>query len=271
MVSSQPPMEIHADLGEGPPVVLLHGFPDTAATWDTIAKALADAGHRVVVPHLRGYTKDSIRPGRGYDARSLADDVILLLDHIGEESAAVVGHDWGASMAYGAASLAPDRVSKLVGVAIPHPRMVKPSPSLLWKARHFVALKLPWAGLQFRLGDLSGVDILYTRWAPGWSGPERDACVADIKAAMRDPEVLDAVLAYYRELSARPNRALTKRLPMPTLVVGGTRDLVPPEAFERSRAAFTGEVDVLVLDGAGHWPHRENEAEFTAALVDFLG
>ncbi|MEO2106432.1 MAG: alpha/beta hydrolase [Actinomycetota bacterium] len=270
MARSTPALEIHRDEGEGAAVVLLHGFPDTASTWDGIADTLVADGHRVVVPHLRGYTPTSIRPGRPYDARTLAEDVIGLLDDLGLDSATLVGHDWGASMAYGAASLSPDRVDRLVGVAIPHPRTVKPTPALLWKARHFVTLKLPWASRQFALADLSGVDILYRRWAPGWSGPERDACVANVKAAMADPDVLDATLAYYRALSPRPDRALTHRLGMPSLVVGGTRDLVPPESFEASRSAFTGPVEVLVLDGAGHWPHREREPAFVDALRTFL-
>ena len=270
MASSIPAMEIHRDEGEGDAVVLLHGFPDTAATWDGIANALVADGHRVVVPHLRGYTAASIRPDRPYDARTLAEDVIGLLDDLGLDSATLVGHDWGASMAYGTASLSPDRVDRLVGVAIPHPRTLRPTPALLWKARHFATLRLPGAAQVFALGNLRGVDTLYRRWAPGWSGPERDACVADVKAAMADRDVLDAILAYYRALSPRPDRALSHRLGMPSLVVGGTRDLVPPEAFEHSRSAFTGPVDVLVLDGAGHWPHREREPEFVDALRAFL-
>lgn len=265
------PMELHRDGGTGDPVVLLHGFPDTAPTWDRIADALESAGHRVVVPHLRGYTPGSVDPDRPYDGHTLALDVLELMDDLDLDSAALVGHDWGASMAYGAASLAPERVTRLVGVAIPHPRTLKPTPRMLLDARHFLALRLPWATAQFRLRGFSGTRILYRRWAPGWSGPDRDACVERFNAAVADPAVLDATLAYYRALSPRPDRRLTARLPMPTLVVGGTRDIVPAAAFAASAPAFTGEFTAELVEGAGHWPHREGEARFIDLVTDFLG
>lgn len=263
------PLVIHRDEGEGPAVVLLHGFPDTAATWDGIAAAIGE-GHRVVVPHLRGYHPDSIDPSRGYGARALAEDVPALLDALEIDTAVLVGHDWGAAIAYGAASLAPERVRGIVGIAIPHPRTVRPTPALALRARHFLTLRLPWAAAQFRAGNLSGVDILYRRWAPGWRGPDRDTCIAAVKAAFADPAVLDAALAYYRALSPRPDPATSRRLGMPALVVGGTRDILPAAAFEASRSAFTGPVDVAILDGTGHWPHREAEAAFTGHLQAFL-
>ena len=264
------PMELHRDGGDGAPVILLHGFPDTAATWDGIADALETDGHRVVVPHLRGYTPGSIDPDRPYDGHTLALDVLELMDDLGLDEAAVVGHDWGASIAYGAASLAPERVTRLVGVAIPHPRTLRPSPRLLLDARHFLTLRLPWAAAQYRMRGFSGTDLLYRRWAPGWSGPVREACVDAFNAAVADPAVLDATLAYYRALSPRPDRRLTAKLPMPSLVVGGGRDIVPAQAFHDSARAFTGEVTVEVFDDAGHWPHRQDEARFTTLLRDFL-
>ena len=267
-----PPLTLHRDDGprEARPVVLLHGFPDTAASWDTVADALVADGHRVVVPHLRGYTRDSIVPGRPYGARELAEDVLATLDAIGHDAPVVAGHDWGASMAFGAASLAPERIAGLVGVAIPHPRTVKPTPRLAIAARHFLTLKLPWAAAQFRLRDFRAVEVLYRRWAPAWRGPDRDACIADFVAAVRDPAVLDGTLAYYKALSPTPPREVNRRLATPTLVVGGTTDLLPPAAFEASTSAFTGPVEVAILEGAGHWPHRERQEAFLGHMRGFL-
>lgn len=264
------PLPLHRDEGSGDAVVLFHGFPDTAATWDGIADALVADGHRVIVPHLRGYHPDTVNPARGYQALELAEDVLAVLDVCGVEQATLVGHDWGATLVYGAAGLAPERVRGVVACAIPHPRTLALSPSLLVKARHFVALKMPWAAREFASRNFRAVDTLYRRWAPNWVGPERDLCVAHVKTAFADPAVLNAALGYYRDLSPKAPPEVRRRLAMPGLVVGGTRDLVPPEAFEASRTAFTGPIDVEIFDGAGHWPHREDEERFIALLRDFL-
>ncbi len=264
------PHPLHRDEGDGPAVILFHGFPDTAATWDDIGDALVAAGHRVVVPHLRGYHPDTVDPSRGYSAGELGQDPLLVMDALGIDEAVLVGHDWGATLVYGAQSLAPERIRGIVTSAIPHPRSVKPTPDLAWKARHFVQFKLPFADKLFARNDFAGVDDLYARWAPGWSGPERDECVANVKAAFADPVVLGAAFDYYRALSPKPDSAVSKRVVPPALVVGGTRDLLPPAAFEAARSSHTGPVDVQIIDGAGHWPHREGEARFTELLLGFL-
>jgi pimeloyl-ACP methyl ester carboxylesterase len=258
---------VYADSGEGPLIVLLHGFPDTPGGWSDAARELNAAGYRTVVPYLRGYHPDTLVPGRGYSGRETGEDVIRLLDAIGASDAILVGHDWGASIVYRAAALAPARVSALCGVAIPHPRLLKPSPQVLWRARHFVTLRLPSGPWLARRNDFAYIDVLMRRWAPRWSGPARDQCLRDVKAAFADPRVLDAALAYYREISREDIGMLSQ----PALVVGGTTDILPIEAITRSPEAFTGPCEVLVADGAGHWPHREAAPLFHERLLAFLG
>src|SRR5438270_13477286 len=111
---------VYSDAGEGPLVVLFHGFPDTPFGWEPAQQVLAAAGYRTVVPFLRGYHPDTLVPGRRYRGREIAEDAISLLDAIGAEDAVLVGHDWGASVVYRAAVLAPDRVRGICTVAIPH-------------------------------------------------------------------------------------------------------------------------------------------------------
>ena len=140
----------YRDSGQGPPVVLFHGFPDTPQSYAGIARSLNEAGYRTILPYLRGYHPDTLVPGRSYDALSLAEDVVGLLDALGLESAVLVGHDWGATLVYGAAALAPDRVEAIVPIAIPHPRTLKPKNALqvlglLVVSRHFLYFQLPWA------------------------------------------------------------------------------------------------------------------------------
>src|SRR6185295_5774961 len=148
-------------------------------------------------PYLRGYHPDTVVPGRGYGGSPLGEDALKLLDAIGEQRAVLVGHDWGTALVYRAAAVAPERVRAICCVAIPPPRLIPTSPALLWKARHFVTLKLPTGATLARSRDFKHIDTLIRRWAPQWSGPDRDACLADVKRAFADPVVLDGALAYY--------------------------------------------------------------------------
>jgi pimeloyl-ACP methyl ester carboxylesterase len=257
---------VFADAGEGPLVVLLHGFPDTPNGWMPAAAVLNEAGYRTVVPYLRGYHADTIVPGRRYRGEDIAQDPIRLLDALEEETAVLIGHDWGAAITYRAAALAPERIRAVCAVAIPHPRLLKPSLKLAWDGRHFVTLRLPTGRWLARRNDFAYIDALMRRWAPSWSGPSRDATLRDVKAAFADPRVLDGALAYYRDFS----REGLGRLSQPALIVGGAQDIVPVEAFTRTPEAFEGQCDVLIVDGAGHWPHREDAEQFQGRLLAFL-
>ena len=117
--------------GSGPLVLLLHGFPDTAHTWDELRPRIAAKGYRAVSPFMRGYAPSGI-PDRDTDQETLARDPLALIEALGARDAIVIGHDFGASAAYGAAALGPDRVKKLFAIAIPHPATLKPSPKKLW-------------------------------------------------------------------------------------------------------------------------------------------
>jgi pimeloyl-ACP methyl ester carboxylesterase len=256
-----------SDSGSGPLVVLLHGFPDTPLGWGATARALNAAGYRTVVPYLRGYHPETIVPGRGYGGREIGEDAVRLLDALGVSDAVLVGHDWGAAIAFRAAASAPARVRALCAVAIPHPRMLKPSPSLAWGARHFLTLRLPTGPRLVRRNNFAYIDALIRRWAPAWSGPEREATLAEVKRAFSDPRVLDGALSYYRDAS--PGGA--GELPQPALIVGGTTDIVPTDMFRRSPEGFAGACEVFIAEGAGHWPHREAADEFQRRLVAWLG
>jgi pimeloyl-ACP methyl ester carboxylesterase len=259
---------VFADSGEGPPVVLFHGFPDTPSGWEPAAKALNEAGYRTIVPFLRGYHPDTIVPGRGYSSQEIGEDAIALLDALGLESAVLVGHDWGAAVVYRAAAIAPERVRGLCPVAIPHPRMIDRNPGLLWRARHFVTLSLPSGRWLARRDDFRYIDTLMRRWAPSWSGPEREAALAEVKRCFADPTVLDAALGYNRD--AKPGGE-PGTLEMPAMLTCGSDDLIAPEAFRRSAEMFSGPCEVVVVEGAGHWPHRESAALFHERLLAFLG
>jgi pimeloyl-ACP methyl ester carboxylesterase len=255
--------------GEGPDIVLVHGFPDTPHSYQALQDALVEAGWRVTVPWLRGYHPATIVPGRPYDFETIGRDGLALLDAIGAQQAVFVGHDWGALMSFVVATLAPERVRGLVTIAIPHPSLLPRSPSSLYRARHFLALKLPWAEASTRRGDFAYLERLYTRWAPNWSGPAREQSLTQVKRALSEPAALKGAIDYYRALPLGGSKLLERPPAVPNLAVGGTADLVPAELYRASAELFPAPSRALIVEGAGHWPHREDEAAVVPEIVRF--
>lgn len=260
-----------ARMGDGPPVVLMHGFPDGPESWAATADALVGAGYEVIVPYLRGYHVDTVVPGRRYHDDSIGQDVIGLLDALGVERAALVGHDWGASSAYSAVRQAPDRVVGLVAIGIPHPGAIELGPGLLWQGRHLLYFKLPLAEQRMRRSHLSYITKLYARWAPGWTGPERDATLDRAIDLLSDPSVAHHAVRWYRDLDLSAKAPTRFTIACPTLFVAGGVDFGGDvSAYERSVRRVARRAELMVVDGAGHWPHREDEPRFISRLTRFL-
>lgn len=251
-----------------PIALLVHGFPDTAHTWDRIAPELARAGYHVVAPFLRGYAPSGI-PARDTDARTLGEDVVALVDALGVERVTLIGHDWGAEAAYAAVAIAPHRFAKLVTIAIPHRARIRFTPRLAWAARHFLTLVMPGAEARFAANDYAGVEVLWKRWSPTWryTAAELDAAKNQLAA----PGALDAALGYYRAARIRTPDFLHAPVEVPTLTIAGADDPgIRPAAFEQVRDQFRAGYQVATIAG-GHFCHRESPAACAAAIVEFLG
>jgi pimeloyl-ACP methyl ester carboxylesterase len=255
--------------GDGPDIVLVHGFPDTPHSFADLQDELVRAGWRVTVPWLRGYHPDTIVGGRPYDFETLGRDGLALLDAIGAQRAVFVGHDWGALMTYVVATLAPQRTRGIVTIAIPHPSVLRRTPASLFAARHFLELKLPWAARSVRRSDFAYLDKLYRRWAPNWSGPERDACLREIKQALSSDATLNGAIDYYRALPLGGSRLLDQPPDVANLAIAGTADIVDPELYRSTPELFPAPSRALLVDGAGHWPHREQPALVLPEIVSF--
>jgi pimeloyl-ACP methyl ester carboxylesterase len=259
----------YLDQGGGPLVLLVHGFPDTAFTWDRALPALAEAGYHAVAPFTRGYAPTEIPADGAYDTDTLGKDVIAMIVALGGNDAIVVGHDWGASAAYAAAAMAPERVRMLVTVGIPHPRAIKPTPWLLWKLRHFATLRTRGAAERIRRGDLALVDELWRRWSPSWKDIP-PAETESVKAAFREPGCLEAALAYYRSVSPGLSGSLRLPISVPTVAFAGEHDaILGPRTYEKARGCFTGSYEVVQVPG-GHFMHREHPEPFLRELVRVL-
>ncbi|WP_165839842.1 alpha/beta fold hydrolase [Mycobacterium montefiorense] len=255
------------DEGSGPLVLMLHGFPDTAHSWDQLRPRIAAKGYRVVSPYMRGYDPSGI-PDRDPDQETLARDPLALIEALGARDAIVIGHDWGASAAYGAAALAPDRVTRLFVIGIPHPAALKPTLRKAWGVRHFVAYKLPGAAKRFARNDFAALPAIYRRWSPLWNPDpgEFDA----VRASFANPASLHAAFGYYRKLSPLPSASLKTRIKVPTVAFAGLDDPVAePSDYRGAARMFEGEYIVEEVPG-GHFMHREHPEEFTDRLLTYL-
>lgn len=253
--------------GTGPLVLLLHGFPDTPHTWDDLLPRLAARGYRAVAPFMRGYRPTAI-PERDTDMETLARDALGIIDALGETSAVVVGHDWGATAAYGAASIAPEKVRKLFTLAIPHPTGMRRTPRTVWGLRHFVENKMPGAASRFAKNDFAKLRAIYKRWSPDWA--PTDAELAPVRECFADHASLDAALGYYRALRFSVPPHLRKRIAVDTVVFAGSGDtLLRRVDYERARPIFDRGYVIEELPG-GHFLHREHPDAFAERLMAHL-
>ena len=272
----------YLETGDGPPVILLHGFPDNAHTWSHQMPVLAASGYRVVAPWLRGYAPTAIPADGWYDKATLATDVAELIKELGGGKAVhLVGQDWGAIIAYAVLAAFPKLVRRAVVMAVPHPAEVAQS---MLVARH-VHRSFHW--WFFQLPDLperalaadnfAFIDYLWEYWTgPGY---EDAAHIAEVKAMLTKPGVLAATLGYYRAMldparcdPARAGlRALMERpIAVPTLALCGSEDM-RAELMSCQEPYFTGEYCFELVDGAGHFLHREKPAAVAQLVIDWLG
>ncbi|HEY4796964.1 MAG TPA: alpha/beta hydrolase [Mycobacterium sp.] len=253
--------------GTGPLVLMLHGFPDTAHTWDDLRSRIAAKGYRAVSPFMRGYHPTAI-PDRDADQETLARDALALIDALGASEAVVIGHDWGASAAYGAAALGPERVKKLFVLAIPHPATLKPTLKKLWGVRHFAVYKLPGAPKRFARNDFAALPEICRRWSPSWRPDPSE--FDPVRASFSNRASLNAAFGYYRKLSPLPSESLKARITVPTVVFAGLDDPVAEPADYRGAARmFAGDYIVEEVDG-GHFMHREHPDAFAERLLAHL-
>ena len=269
-------------MGTGPLVLLIHGFPDTRDTFEDQLPALAEAGFRAVAVSLRGYEPSSQPADVAYRVTALAADVIAWIDALGETTAHLVGHDWGATIAFAAAALAPDRIASLAVLAVPHPARFAETyltvPAQQARSAYIMEFMSPDADAMIVADDCAYLENLWRKWSPGWTFLEGD--IGPMRRAMLQPGVATAALSYYRQAfdavsdAGKASQALlASRFAVPTLGLTGEEDgCISADVFEASmRAAdFLGSLRVERISGAGHFLHREMPDQVNHRLIAWL-
>jgi pimeloyl-ACP methyl ester carboxylesterase len=295
----------YVEAGTGPLVVLLHGFPESWHSWRHQLPALAEAGYRAVAPDLRGYGQtDRPEALEGYDIFQLTGDIVGLVRALGEESAVIVGHDWGALITHYLALFRPDMFRAVALLSVPYAGRGRVSPSE-WEQKTYPGKVFYQAGLRAPGADaFLMTDVRMSLWK-GLYSLSGEAEEADRWSPVRDPAVRGAALVpkmpswltdadldflaaeytragftgglnYYRNMDR--NWAMTPfldgaKILQPTLFIAGDRDPVIDflrPAYERLSTTVPNLKKNVLLPGVGHWTQQERPEEVNRLLVEFL-
>jgi pimeloyl-ACP methyl ester carboxylesterase len=273
----------YADAGKGDLVIFLHGFPEFWYSWRHQLNALAPQFH-VVAPDLRGYNlSDKPANVEDYRLEVLAEDVIGLIDHFGARTAAIVGHDWGAGVAWAVAQTYPDRVSKLAVMQVPPASVWRSNMSLhqllrSWYMFFFQLRRVPeWL---INRNDFAGLDQVFKKRVAR-PNTFSAADIAAYKEALRKPGALTAAINYYRANVGRlmrrssSNKPVSERLEgrirIPTLFVFGEQDFaILPQTVKGIEKFIDAPYRELRIPDSNHWVQNEAAEEVNAALLEFL-
>jgi pimeloyl-ACP methyl ester carboxylesterase len=271
-----------AEAGDGPLVLMLHGFPEFWWTWRHQLATLPEAGFRAAAVDLRGYG-GSDKPPRGYDLVTAAADAAGLVRSMGEANAIVIGHGLGGLIAWTLAAYSPKVVRRLAVVSSPHPLRMRASlfTDLLGQGRrsgYTLGFQLPMLPeRQLVRNDAARVGQLLTRWsAPGW--PDRETAQI-YEWAMQIPSVAHSALEYHRWLARSSVRTDGLRyahhmhtpIQAPTLHLHGALDTcVLPQTARGAGRYVEGPYRWRIIDGAGHFPHEERPEVLNTELLGWL-
>ena len=277
------------EAGSGPLALCLHGFPDAACTWRHLLPALAEAGFHAVAPFMRGYAPTEVPTDGAYQLGALVADAVALHDVLGGDGNAVlIGHDFGAEAAYGAAAHAPDRWRRLVTLAVP--------PAALDQVLYGDYEQLKRFFYEFMFRDPAGfaetvvasdamsfLDKLWRDRSPGYQPGEH---LARVKECLREPANLAAAIGYYRAARgtgtagrapqtatqyASEDQAAGRQAPQPTLYLHGARDgCIGVELARGAERLLAPSSRMVVIEDAGHFLHLEKPVEVNNHILTWV-
>ena len=269
---------------DGPLVLALHGFPDTAFTWRHLGPALAERGHRVVAPYSRGYAPSGVPRDGDYSVGALMSDAVGLVEALGgDERAVLVGHDWGALAANGLSAHPDSPFRRVVSMAVPPIPALSPQVApRRWLRLAPRQLRMSWYILFNQLPRMPEqqldrlVDRLWRDWSPGYEAGED---LAHVHESLAGSANRSAAVGYYRAFRSLRvgaayrswHRTWDGRPRVPMLYLHGVQDGAVNVGFaDRVDALLPAGSRVEVLPDCGHFLHLERPAEVNRLVADFL-
>ena len=257
---------------DGPLVILLHGFPEFSYGWRRQIPYLASAGYRVWAPDQRGYNL-SDKPDRlaAYSLDELAADVVGLIDAAGKKQVFLVGHDWGAAVAWWVAAKYPDRLAKLVVMNVPHGSVMKE-----YLMSSFTQMRKSWYMFFFQIPWLPEMLAKRQNWKmivesltkSSRSGTFTDGDLDQYREAWSQPNAYRSMLNWYRALLQKPPKPpASSRITVPTLLIWGAQDKFLRREMAQASIDLCDDGRLIFIEEASHWVQHE-EAEQVNELVE---
>lgn len=262
---------VQAGPQSGIPVVLLHGFPEFWYGWRKQIPALAEAGCRVIAPDQRGYNlSDKPRGVKAYRLQHLVEDMLGLIDALEYEKVNIVGHDWGALVAWMLAIQQPKRLHRLGIINVPHPavmrRFLTRDPEQMGRSLYALFFQLPWLPeLTVRLS----ASLSLRRTGHGNAFTDED--IRKYKEAWSQPGALTSMLNWYRAAARhQPHITEDMRVRVPTLMLWGVKDVALSYRMARPSLDYCAKGNLIFFPDATHWVQHEEAEEVNRHLVSFL-
>ncbi len=268
---------------DGEPVILLHGFPEYWYGWRNQIPFLVEQGYRVIVPDQRGYNLSEKPQDIGaYRTSTLAADVIALMDHFGLQQVNLVGHDWGAAVAWMVATIYPDRLKKLVILNVPYPSIMaraffSGNVSQLLKSWYMFFFQMPW--LPEALLSVGGYDgFANAIRSSGKPDTFSDDDMEKYKETWLKPGAMTAMLNWYRAmLQGRGNNSSMAsgerelpRITVPTLMLWGEKDIALEKSLAEESIQLCENGKIVFFPDATHWLQHDESAAVNQHIHEFL-
>lgn len=260
---------------DGPVVILLHGFPEFWYGWRHQIPALVEAGYRVLVPDQRGYNLSDKPPKvKDYAIDRLSEDVVGLIEFVGQDQAYLVGHDWGGGVAWWTAMRFPQRVSKLAVLNCPHgpamERRLRKSFRQLRRSWYMFAFQLPWLP-QKLLCRRQGHKLSEKLQQGAKPGAFTDEDLKLYRAAWLQPGAMRSMVHWYRAaLRTRSNVTGSLRVEVPTLLIWGTQDAFLGKELATDSMEYCEQGRLEWIESAGHFVQHEEPENVNRLLLEFL-
>ena len=259
----------------GPPVLLLHGFPENWRCWIRQLPALVQAGCRVIIPDQRGYNlSDKPKGIQAYCVDTLVEDIQGLIKALEYEKVNLVGHDWGALIGWMLAGKYPERLHRLGILNVPHPAVMK-----RFLQRDFEQMRRSLYALFFQLPWLPEFIMRSGDWRVASSGLRRssrpqaftDEDIEKYKEAWSQPGAMTAMLNWYRAAARyQPEINHDMRIHVPTLILWGVNDIALSRRMARPSLDYCDDGRLIFFPEATHWVQREEADEVNQHLLDFV-